>query len=61
MIRLIEELSLNAWPALQTVLYDGWVLRFADGYTRDNTPALHLYRKLAFQEAYSYWHRVKNG
>jgi len=25
---------MNAWPALQTVLYDGWVLRFADGYTR---------------------------
>ena len=29
-----EELSMNAWPALQTVLYDGWVLRFSDGYTR---------------------------
>lgn len=25
---------MNAWPALQTVLYDGWVLRYADGYTR---------------------------
>jgi GNAT superfamily N-acetyltransferase len=34
MIRVIEELSLNAWPSLQTMLYDGWVLRFADGYTR---------------------------
>src|SRR5574341_643135 len=34
LIRLIEELSLNAWPSLQTVHYDGWVLRFADGYTR---------------------------
>lgn len=33
MIRTIEELSMNAWPALQTMLYDGWVLRFADGYT----------------------------
>ncbi|MDL2229500.1 GNAT family N-acetyltransferase [Treponema sp. OttesenSCG-928-L16] len=28
----IEELSMNAWPALQTLLYDGWVIRFADGY-----------------------------
>ena len=26
MIRRIEELTLNAWPALQTVLVDGWVL-----------------------------------
>lgn len=33
MIANIEELSMNAWPALQTKLYDGWVLRFADGYT----------------------------
>ncbi|MBN1887451.1 MAG: GNAT family N-acetyltransferase [Thermoflexales bacterium] len=32
--RHIEELTLNAWPALQTVLYDGWILRFANGYTR---------------------------
>jgi N-acetylglutamate synthase len=34
MIRTVEELSLNAWPSLQTMLYDGWVLRFADGHTR---------------------------
>jgi ribosomal protein S18 acetylase RimI-like enzyme len=31
---LIEELSLNAWPALQTLHYDGWALRFANRYTR---------------------------
>ena len=34
MIRTLEELSMNAWPALQTMLYGGWVLRFANGYTR---------------------------
>jgi ribosomal protein S18 acetylase RimI-like enzyme len=32
-MRLLEELQMNALPALQTFLYDGWVLRFADGYT----------------------------
>jgi len=30
---LYEELSFNAHPALQTQFYDGWVLRFANGYT----------------------------
>lgn len=34
MIREIEELSMSAWPSLQTKLYDGWVLIFADGYTK---------------------------
>lgn len=30
----IEELSMNAWPALQTMLYDGWILRYSKGYTK---------------------------
>ena len=34
MITKLEELSLNAWPSLQTMLYDGWVLRFSEGYTK---------------------------
>ena len=33
MVRHIKELAVNAWPSLQTLL-DGWVLRFANGYTR---------------------------
>ena len=32
--RFIEELSLNHWQPLSTLLYDGWMLRFADGYTK---------------------------
>lgn len=32
-ILFLEELALNAWPSLQTVVDDGWILRFADGYT----------------------------
>lgn len=34
MILRIEELSMNAWPSLQTNHYDGWVLRFSEGYTK---------------------------
>ena len=30
----IEALSLQAWPALTTVEYDGWLLRTAGGYTK---------------------------
>lgn len=33
-IRKIEELSLNALPALNTIFLDGWVLRFTKGYTK---------------------------
>lgn len=32
-MRLLEELQMNALPSLQTILYDGWILRFADGYS----------------------------
>ena len=58
MITAMEELSLNAWPAHQTLLYDGWVLRFADGYTkRANSinplylSTLDLEEKIAFCES----------
>ncbi|MEP7292719.1 MAG: GNAT family N-acetyltransferase, partial [Chloroflexota bacterium] len=60
-LRLLEELSLNALPALQTLHYDGWELRFADGaggYPRRANSIQSLYpsllpldEKVAFCEA----------
>lgn len=42
-IRLIEEIAINAWPAPQTLVYDGWVIRFAEGYTRRANSVNPLY------------------
>lgn len=33
-IRGAEERALNAWPALSTILADGWVMRLSRGYTK---------------------------
>jgi ribosomal protein S18 acetylase RimI-like enzyme len=58
MIRHIEEISLSALPALQTVYCDGWVLRFAGGHTRRANSVNPLYpstldigEKIAYCEA----------
>jgi N-acetylglutamate synthase len=38
----LEERALNAWPALQTVLMGGWILRFSEGYTKRANSACTL-------------------
>ncbi|MCX7749497.1 MAG: GNAT family N-acetyltransferase [Clostridia bacterium] len=45
-MRFLEEIQMNALPPLQTVLYDGWVLRFADGYTHRANSINPLYQPL---------------
>lgn len=32
-IKIMEDLSLNAWPSYQMQIYDGWILRFSYFYT----------------------------
>ncbi len=45
-IRLLEELSLNAMPTLEMLHYDGWELRFANGYPRRAHSVQLLYPSL---------------
>jgi GNAT superfamily N-acetyltransferase len=41
-MRHLEELAANAWPGLHTALVEGWVVRFADGYSRRANSVLPL-------------------
>ena len=42
-IRTLEEVGMNALPALQQVILDGWVLRFGNGYTGRENSVYPLY------------------
>jgi ribosomal protein S18 acetylase RimI-like enzyme len=42
-ITTLEACTLRAWPALETEHYDGWALRFANGYTGRANSVYPLY------------------
>ena len=62
-IKMIEDLSLNAWPSHQIQLYDGWLLRFSYFYThRTNCveqigpSSIPIEEKINFcEDAYHHW------
>lgn len=43
MILQIEKISMNAWPALETIQYDGWIVRFANGFTKRSNSVNPIY------------------
>ena len=63
-MKLIEEISLNAWPSHKIELYDGWLIRFSHNYThRTNSvqqvgaSSIPVEEKVAYCEAmYANYH-----
>ncbi len=39
----LEELSLNSWPALRSIHYDGWIIRMADRFSDRSNSVWSLY------------------
>lgn len=54
-IPMYEELQANAFPALQTIQYDGWAVRFGGGFTYRVNCANPMYQEtLPMEEKLSY-------
>lgn len=59
LIRQLEEISGNGWTAPHQQMYDGWLVRYANGYTRRANSVYPLYRgnmsltdKIAYAEQF---------
>jgi N-acetylglutamate synthase len=50
----LEELSLNAWPAVRTVHHNGCLLRLSDGYTKRSNSVNALYHNDKLDEIIKY-------
>ena len=51
----IEELSMDAWPALMTFPYDGWIIRLANGYGNRSNSINPIYpSRIALEEKIEY-------
>jgi GNAT superfamily N-acetyltransferase len=55
----LEDAALNAWPAPRQMVYDGWLLRFADGYTkRANSINIRFNSSLPLDEKIGYCEKI---
>ncbi len=58
-LKSIEEAALNAWPAPKQMLYDGWLLRFAGGYSkRVNSVNVRYPSRLPLDEKIAYCEKI---
>lgn len=62
MNRRLEELSMNAWPSLRSHHYDGWLLRYANRYTKRANSIYPLYGgEIPLKEKLSYCEHYYRG
>ena len=55
----IEELSMNAWPSLKTVFFDGWIMRLSNGYTNRANSINSIYPgKINLEEKIKYCEEI---
>ena len=51
LVQALETRLVNAWPALETQIVDGWIVRFANGYTKRANSASPLVAGASLDEA----------
>ena len=58
----LEKIMMCAWPAFESIDYEGWTLRFADGYTkRSNSVYSHSTSPLPLQEKVAHCEAAYQG